>query len=260
MTINAIFSFSQHSQGAKNLKDALGVPKIKHTGSTFVATPAKKIINWGATPDRFPAKLLTAQVINHPDAVAVAVDKLKSFNAFKAANVSTPEFTSDKAQAIEWLEAGHDVFARTQLRASSGRGIHIMDHEHPDTWEVTAPLYVKYVKKQDEYRIHVVRGQVIDMQRKGLRAEFQNNQNVNWKIRNLANGFVFSRDIATGRPVPQIVKDVGVASVAALGLDFGAADVIYQRQSNRAYVLEVNTAPGLEGQTVTSYANALATL
>jgi glutathione synthase/RimK-type ligase-like ATP-grasp enzyme len=258
--INALFSYSQHSDGAKGLKNALGVPKIKHTGSTFVPAAHKKLINWGATPDRFPQKLLTCQVINHPDKVALAVDKMTTFKIFRDNGVSCPEFTTERATAVQWLEQGHDVFARTQLRASSGRGIVIMDHEHPDTWEVGAPLYVKYVKKQDEYRIHVVRGQVIDVQRKGLRAEFQNDPNVNWKIRNLANGFVFSRDLNTNRPVPQIVKDVGIAAVQALGLDFGAADVIYQRQSNRAYALEVNTAPGLEGQTVTSYATALSAL
>ena len=34
-------------------------------------------------------------------------------------------------------------------------------------------------------------------------------------------------------------------AVAALGLDFGAVDVIYNEKYGRAYVLEVNTAPGL---------------
>jgi D-alanine-D-alanine ligase-like ATP-grasp enzyme len=42
----------------------------------------------------------------------------------------------------------------------------------------------------------------------------------------------------------------------ALGLDFGAADVLFNARRNQAYVLEVNTAPGLEGQTVNDYAEA----
>jgi glutathione synthase/RimK-type ligase-like ATP-grasp enzyme len=42
-------------------------------------------------------------------------------------------------------------------------------------------------------------------------------------------------------------------SALALGLDFGAVDII-QDDGGNFYVLEVNTAPGLEGQTIKSYA------
>jgi D-alanine-D-alanine ligase-like ATP-grasp enzyme len=40
-------------------------------------------------------------------------------------------------------------------------------------------------------------------------------------------------------------------------LDFGAVDVIWNEKQQRAYVLEVNTAPGLEGQTVDDYARGI---
>jgi D-alanine-D-alanine ligase-like ATP-grasp enzyme len=39
-------------------------------------------------------------------------------------------------------------------------------------------------------------------------------------------------------------------------LDFGAIDIIYNESRDQAYVLEVNTAPGLTGQTIQSYADA----
>jgi glutathione synthase/RimK-type ligase-like ATP-grasp enzyme len=45
-------------------------------------------------------------------------------------------------------------------------------------------------------------------------------------------------------------------AVAALGLDFGGVDVIWNERRQMAYVLEVNTACGLEGQTVNDYAEA----
>jgi D-alanine-D-alanine ligase-like ATP-grasp enzyme len=38
------------------------------------------------------------------------------------------------------------------------------------------------------------------------------------------------------------------------GLDFGAVDVIWNAQKEKPYVLEINTAPGLEGQTIADYA------
>ena len=150
---------------------------------------------------------------------------------------------------------GSIVFARTLLRASSGRGIVEMLPDHPDTHDTRAELYVRYVQKKHEYRIHVMDGNVIDTQRKALPRELEGREDVNFRIRNLENGFIFTRN--DGHVVPDVVCNVAIAAVQALGLNFGAADVIYQERSRRAYVLEVNTAPGLQGTTVTKYAEAL---
>jgi len=51
-----------------------------------------------------------------------------------------------------------------------------------------------------------------------------------------------------------VVEQASLA-IAALGLDFGAVDIIWNNHYQLATVLEVNTAPGLEGQTITDYAN-----
>jgi glutathione synthase/RimK-type ligase-like ATP-grasp enzyme len=254
MSIKAMFAYNQSSEGADALKEALGIPKIRHTGSKFVPSSTKTLLNWGATTDRFPANLRACQIINPPERVDNAVDKMRTFNLFREAGVSTPEFTTSKADATQWLEGGTMVFARTQLRAHSGRGIAIMDPDHPDTWEVAAPLYVKYIPKKDEYRVHIFRGQVIDTQRKALRADLKGSEGINFKVRNLANGFIFARN--EDRIVPAAVISVAIASVAALNLDFGAVDVIYNARNSQAYSLEVNTAPGLVGTTVQSYATA----
>lgn len=258
MSIEAMFAYDMNSEGAKALATALGTPRIRHHGSKFRPSASKTLINWGATTDRFPADYLACRVLNNPTAVTRSVNKLDAFNAFQSAGVSIPDFTTDRNVALNWLQNGHMVFARTQLRAHSGRGIVIMDPEHADTWEVTAPLYVKYCKKKYEYRIHVLNGQVIDTQRKGLRPELQGTEGINFKVRNLANGFIYVRN--DNHVVPTVVNTVAVQAVAALGLDFGAADVIYQEQTGRAYCLEVNTAPGLTGTTVDNYAAAFSAL
>ena len=53
------------------------------------------------------------------------------------------------------------------------------------------------------------------------------------------------------------VKEQAVLSVKAVGLDFAGVDVIWNDKQKKAYVLEVNTAPGIEGQTVVNYAKAM---
>lgn len=263
MSVNAMVSYNPLSMGGSDLAEGLGIKRIKHVGSAFKGSAGKVLINWGTSSDRLnkisaAAEILKCQIINHPSKVDVAANKLRSFQAFKAAGVPIPDFTSSKAEALSWLEAGHDVFARTQLTAHSGRGIHHMMADHQDTWEVSAELFVKYIPKKYEYRVHIFRGQVLDTQRKGLREELKGTEGVNFKIRNLQNGFVFVRN--DGHVVPQSVKDAAGKAVAALGLDFGAVDVVYNEKQQLPYVLEVNCAPGLQGTTLENYTKAMSTL
>ena len=117
---------------------------------------------------------------------------------------------------------------------------------------IEAPLYTKYVKKADEYRIHVVDGHVIDIQQKRKRKEILN-EDINYQVRNACNGWVFCRDNVT---CPTVCLELAVAAVSALSLDFGAVDIGFNTRSKTAVVYEVNTAPGLEGTTLDKYYNA----
>ena len=56
--------------------------------------------------------------------------------------------------------------------------------------------------------------------------------------------------------IKEEAKNAAIKAVEALDLDFGAVDIIETRQGE-IFVLEVNTAPGLEGKTVESYGNAI---
>jgi glutathione synthase/RimK-type ligase-like ATP-grasp enzyme len=73
-------------------------------------------------------------------------------------------------------------------------------------------------------------------------------------VRNTANGFVFQRN---GIVPPAGIRDLAISAVASLQLDFGAVDIIYNGAQDKCFVLEVNTAPGLEGSTIIKYKDAL---
>ena len=113
------------------------------------------------------------------------------------------------------------------------------------------PLYVKYVKKRAEYRVHVFSGVAVDVQQKRKR----NDTETDSRIRSFNNGWVYCRDNIN--PYNAAILDQSIAAVEALGLDFGAVDVIWNDHYQRAYVLEVNTAPGLIGTTLTTYTDAI---
>lgn len=159
-----------------------------------------------------------------------------------------PEYTTERDVALSWVRDGVLVVGRTKLNGHSGAGIILAGREEdvPDN----CPLYVKYIKKKHEYRVHVAFGKVIDVQHKRKRRDYDGD--VDYAVRNHHTGWVYCRE---DLEVSDAVKQSAIAAVAALGLDFGAVDIIYNERYNAHYVLEVNTAPGLEGTSVENYAN-----
>lgn len=236
-----IFPYRQGSRSARALADALRGRVLRLQGSRYRRRERDTVINWGSS--ECPVGL--GPVLNNNFNTSIAANKLDAFQAFRlAGNVSIPDFYTRREDIPE---NAFPIVCRTILRGHSGVGIHIA--EGPADL-VPAPLYVRYVKKQDEYRVHVVRGDVIAVQRKAIRQGFEN---PNTRVRNHDNGYVFVRG---GVEAPEMVLDQARLAVQALGLDFGAADIIWNNRRQTAYVLEVNTAPGLEGQTVQDYAEA----
>jgi len=142
------------------------------------------------------------------------------------------------------------VVCRTILNGHSGAGIVIATNEEE---LVDAPLYVEYIPKKEEYRVHIFKGEVLHCQRKARKLEHPADK-VNWQIRNHANGFIF--EIKEPEDVPEMCIEQALLAVQAVGLDFGAVDVIWNEKQQKAYVLEINTAPGLEGSTLDKYVEA----
>jgi len=242
-----IYSHNPHSEGAKALSQALEVKRIKHGNSKFKGSPAKRVINWGS--GNLPAQVAACTVLNPPEAIRRASNKLKSFELFRDANVSIPPFFTTKEEANEYLGQNlhSSVVCRTVLNGHSGVGIVIANNQDD---LVDAPLYTAYVKKQEEYRYHVFMGKVVDIQRKARKMDVPK-EDVNWQVRNLDGGFIFARE---GVVESEEAAKNAIMAVEALGLDFGAVDLIWNKKEDTYFVLEVNTAPGLSGTTLEGYA------
>lgn len=249
-----VLPYRQGSRGARALADALpGGRVLKLEGSRFIPRNDDIVINWGRTdglPPGYIGRMNTrvCTVFNGPDDIVRASNKLRFFELMTEAGLNNiiPDWW---ARREDIPDDAFPVVCRTVLAGHSGEGIVIAATRDE---LVNAPLYVKYVKKQDEYRVHVgvrnERTSIISVQRKARREGFEN---PNWQVRNHQNGFVYVRG---GVNPPQTVLDSAMLALRATGLDFGAVDVIFNQHQGRAYVLEINTAPGLEGQTVEDYA------
>lgn len=235
-----VYPYKQGSAGAKALANALEGKVLKLEGSKWKPKAGDVVINWGSgrVPAFGPAAVLNR---NTNDASC----KLASFKRFKENDVRVPDFTEVREDAAG---LGFPIVCRTVLRGHSGNGIVIANTAEE---LVDAKLYTKYVKKKDEYRVHVIGQQAFFIQRKARKLDVEN---PNWKVRNLAGGFVFVE--VEEQDVPRDVINQAVASVQALGLDFGGADIMWNENEGRAYALEVNTACGLEERTAERYRQA----
>lgn len=243
-----VLPYRQGSRSARALADALGGRVLKLEGSRFIPRRDDVIVNWGNTNIQ---RNLPLGYLNPPTTISTASNKLNFFRTLRDRGLDRiiPEFWTN---AEEIPDEAFPIVCRTVLAGHSGDGI-VIAMGRGDL--VRAPLYVRYVKKQEEYRIHVGKRNnetvVIAQQRKARRRETPDNQ-VNWQVRNHHNGFVFVRENVNP---PQACIEAAKEALEATGLDFGAVDVIWNARMERALVLEINTAPGLEGQTVEDYAN-----
>lgn len=253
-----VLPYRQGSKSAKALATALGGRVMRLQGSTARLQGAT-MVNWGNTTVNPGAVSFT--LLNPVERIKPASNKLLFFRRMREAghNNLIPEFWENQQDIPD---EAFPIVCRTVLAGHSGDGIVIAaDRGHL----VPASLYVRYVKKSQEYRVHVGRKrhditadpfigpeydyEIIAVQRKARRYDVTN---PNWQVRNHANGFIYSRE---GFTAPVSVLVAAKMALDVSGLDFGAVDVIWNQQQDRPYVLEINTAPGLEGQTIADYAD-----
>ena len=237
------------SQSCKRLKEKFievghKALQIKPTSRTFRPKPTDKYIYWGGSA--FIGGNIEASYNSYR---TVASNKLNTFKALTQAGLSTVPWTEDPHFARqEW----DTVVIRDTLTGHSGQGIRIWHKDDAGAGDdiTGASLYTKYVKKTYECRIHIFKGRMIDAQIKRKVRDVEEN---NPLIRNIHTGWVYCRDNYI--PDPTSIQ-LAIDAVQAVGLDFGAVDLIYNQYYNQFYILEVNTAPGLEGTTLINYVNA----
>ena len=238
-----IFPYNLGSRSAKRLAKSLGVLRVR---PTYNAKRKDLIVNWGnSTPPHFR---WMEQDLNKPHAIALASNKLNTFLEYRSKSFThVPQWTTNPSEAQHWLDLGLKTYCRKLLSSHSGNGIVVCNDG--DTI-VSAPLYTQHTKHKHEYRVHVFRDQILDVQMKRKR----NGSLGGSGIRNHSNGWVYAR--AEILP-PEELLSSACKAVNLLGLDFGAVDIGHRLIDNKFFVFEVNTAPGLEGTTLDKYAKAI---
>lgn len=176
-------------------------------------------------------------------------DKIFQYNWFSENQVPALCFTTSQEEAKSWLADGETVVARCLTRASEGRGIVIMEQKSP--W-VVAPVYTLYRKKKREFRVHCYKNQVVQVLEKRKRKEF--NGEVNTKIRNTSNGYVFCSENVVE---PDGIRELALKAAKVTNSDFKGVDIGFNEKLNELFVIEVNSCPGIQGTNVDRYIQAI---
>lgn len=231
-------------KGARTLAEATDIP-CKGIKVLKYLEPADIYINWGYYGINFQVK---GKIVNSVHSTGMSANKITTLAMLKNANVPVPWFTTSLHIAREYMqETGKTLLARTKIQGKQGKGIHFIDNVEK---LIPAPLYVEFIDKIEEYRVHVWRYVAIDIVRKERPSD---NSMIAW---NFHNGCRFKHELDSKPSMVGQLAFLGTKAVRILGLDFGAVDIIQYNKT--LYVLEVNTAVGIAiDKTIEAYADKI---
>jgi glutathione synthase/RimK-type ligase-like ATP-grasp enzyme len=255
------YTYSIGSKGAIEIQHALqeagfNCLRIKPNGNYRRQLNNHLVINWGSchTPS-FLVNSNSNLFLNKISAVSIARDKLQTLECLVTNGIKVPEFTEDIEYAKLLALAGNTIYCRKSTTSYGGRFIEIA--KSPDE-VVPAKLYTVGVDIRREYRVHVFNNKVIDLVRKSRPLnETSVPENINMLIRNHTNGWVFCREFEFTLDNKEQIEQTAINAINAVGLDFGAVDIVTQKRTGVPFVLEINTAPGNENTTTHNYKNAI---
>lgn len=183
--------------------------------------------------------------LNSMSALQENTDKLNSLRVLDDAGVPVPGYTTDRDEISETF--GYPALGRAESH-TRGEDINLIMQWRDAYLTSGNDYFVEYIPTDLEYRVHVVNGEVVKVHEKRLRSEADNHP----FIRNSETGWVFVEPRGE-EPDHQLAID----AVGALGMDFGAVDMIRDENGDE-YVLEVNSAPSLDEANLERYGDAFA--
>lgn len=194
----------------------------------YVYSEGDRVFRWGCT------KMTPYDLVNTRDSIIYASDKaLFRYHAYKD-GISMETWT-DFGKFLDDRPEGKMVVRPS--RHKQGKDLYVCE-EYSDIFGVIQNLGDDYyisrlIDKVKEYRVVVFDDRILYIYEKVP----SNPEDVAW---NHAQGST-SENIRWGS-WPLLVANKALRAMALSGLDFGAVDIIVDRDGN-AYVLEVNTAP-----------------
>jgi glutathione synthase/RimK-type ligase-like ATP-grasp enzyme len=278
----------------EGLTEKLDSDAFEVSGGTSMPRNANIVVCYGTKTQSDIELGSNVKVLNHPNSIRVNRNKLTALDKMLSGDVNVPYFSKLPSGARD-TEVTYPVVVRTNYH-QGGRGFAMCASSAQVLDLITNFDNVGFgyiqelVPFKQEYRIHVFNGKVIRCavknaqanpidswkaiyKEKAKMAAERNNIELNTDTMNILlkavakdltlpdlivksnkRGWGFSR-VAVDNTNPDLIN-MAKKAVSAIGLDFGAVDCALD-YDGKAWIIEVNTGPGLQGGTLTSYIKAL---
>lgn len=233
--------------GAKELRRCIEEVGSHYNYDVELVMSNRANINWGRSGEiTMEGMFGDERALNHN--ISCSTDKLEMRLCFIEHNVPTPTLFDDYEDACEHIRHGGTVLARTRTHTRRKGFWRCNTHSELDTAILGGAVqFIEYITDVvREYRVHIFRGTSIRLNQK----QWTNTACTKYTTIP-ANKIDYPAEV---KAVRRAAKD----AVAAIGLDFGAVDVIVPADG-QPLVCEVNAAPGLGGTTGMAYATAIIT-
>ena len=168
------------------------------------------------------------------------LDKLQELEKLDKEGVLVPPFALGPAGKGEWLPR-----RKNHQKGGDFKGSHF-----------TPDYFTLKMDFTEEYRVHVFRGKSIRVGRQFPREDFPNPHP--W-VKSYDLGWVYLWAGKWREKIPSALRGVAINAVEVLGRDTGAVDLGVTKDGT-IFVLEVNSTPALEPNTIRLYADRLVAL
>lgn len=185
--------------------------------------------------------------INNIESIMSASNKYLSLGILNQTGITVPKiYVTSCMDSMKY-----PVLARKNYH-KQGRDIILCNNEEEafSALQSNRDYFVEFVEARAEYRLHCVNNEIVKIFRKVKEDAIPDDF-----IRCVRNGWGFYR-VDTEQDWLQPMKTKAIESLKALGLYFGAVDMIHSID-RRFVVLEVNSAPALNTDTLNIYAEKL---
>lgn len=228
------------------LAGQLGIQRIKLKKEAGTPLPPgtgiRTLLRWGSAMD-LPSAFQAEFTLNSPRGICNATNKQLTISLLDQAGILVPTISRTASEVREF-----PVLGRSNT-GSQGKDIVVYESSSEIPSNHSHDFFSSYIPNTREYRIHVVRGEIIRIQ--GKYCDFPE-QTGNGFIKNHSHGYRFrtpDKELNNDR------KEAAINAIESLGLDFGAVDLIVGTD-RKPYVLEVNTAPAMSPMTMGVYVEA----
>lgn len=183
--------------------------------------------------------------LNRPQAIRNASNKRIALMLLERAGISVPKLYLSPFKDIEYPIVGRRDFH------TRGSGFFICndseDFERTQNFKRPPTYYLELFEDFREFRVYVVDNLSIKIIEKHGNGVIEGNRRLDDNI-----SFWYPQRFQR----KQELRDIAKNSIKALGLDFGAVDILYK--DHKFYVCEVNTAPELNEDSAAKFAEQMA--